>query len=138
MVVLVIVGLMATAVVLTAPDNDDLLDNQAERFATRLVRAREEAILSTRAVEVTVTAQGYGFVRQDFDDWQPLQAGPFGNQLWPAGMHPVFERGGEQAVFHFDPTGAATVEQLVLAYEGQRMRVAVDAAGEVEIDARAR
>jgi general secretion pathway protein H len=133
MVVLVITGLVATAVVLTAPASRDALTEQAETLATRLVRAREEAILSTRAVEVTVTSAGYGFARQSFGNWQPLRGGAFDNRLWPPGVAPVFEAGRERLVFRFDPTGIAAERALVLADAQTRMRIQVDGAGEVQV-----
>lgn len=134
MVVLVIVGLMATAVMLTTPAPDDVLDEQAATLATLLVRAREEAIIGTRAVEVTVTEHGYGFARQSFGSWQPLRGGAFDNRLWPSGVAPVLDAGRERLVFHFDPTGAAVEQVLVLADAQARRRIAVDAAGEVQVD----
>src|SRR3546814_6836215 len=49
MVVLVIVGLMGAAVVLTAPDDSRTLVREADTFAARLVHAGEEAIQIGRA-----------------------------------------------------------------------------------------
>lgn len=135
MVVLVIIGLMGVAVVLTALGESAVLVREADDFGMRLVRAQEEAILGTRAVEVTVTADGYDFSRQRFAEWQPLEDGPFGHVAWEDGTQPVFDRGREQLTFNFDPTGAATVETLTLERDGQRMQVAVDAAAKVRIDA---
>src|SRR3546814_1140364 len=52
MVVLVIVGLMGAAVVLTAPDDSRTLVREADTFPARLVHAGEEAILTPRVVQV--------------------------------------------------------------------------------------
>lgn len=133
MVVLVIVGMTATAVLLTAPAPADALTEQAETLATQLIRAREEAILSTRTVEVTVTAHGYGFARQSFGDWQPLRDGAFDDRLWPSEVSPVFAAGREQLVFRFEPNGAAAAQSLVLANAQGRARIEVTAAGEVQV-----
>lgn len=135
MVVLVIVGLMTTAVVLTLPDGSDALRQEADRFGMRLQRAQEEAILSTRAVQVTADAQGYGFSSQRFGGWQPLHDGPFGTVRWEDDIQPVFVSGREQTTFQFDPAGGATVETLMLARGSERLRIAVDAAAKVRIDA---
>src|SRR3546814_12322448 len=70
MVVLVIVGLMGVAVVLTAPGDANTLAREADTLAARLLRAREEAILTTRPVQVVVDARGYSFERQSFGQWQ--------------------------------------------------------------------
>lgn len=138
MVVLVIVGLMGVAVVMTAPGDANVLSREADDFGMRLVRAQEEAILGTRAIEVTVTAQGYSFSRQRFGDWQPLEDGPFGQVRWQDGTRPLFDGTRRQQTFHFDPAGVARVATLTLARDGQRMQVAVDAGGKVQIDASAR
>lgn len=135
MVVLVIVGLMGTAVVLTAPSQSDVLTRESEDLGMRLVRAQEEAILGTRAIEVTVNARGYSFSRQRFGEWQALEDGPFGHVAWKDGTQPVFGSTRTQLTFQFDPTGGARIETLTLARDGQRMRVAVDAASKVKVDA---
>src|SRR3546814_17464459 len=66
MVVLVIVGLMGAAVVLTAPDDSRTLVRQADTFAARLVHAGEAAILTSRVVQVMVDAHGYALARHSF------------------------------------------------------------------------
>src|SRR3546814_8800419 len=77
MVVLVIVGLMGAAVVLTAPDDSRTLVREADTFAARLVHAGEEAILTVRGVQVTVAAHGYAVERQSLGQWQAREEGPF-------------------------------------------------------------
>src|SRR3546814_10894834 len=72
MVVLVIVGLMGAAVVLTAPDDSRTLVREADTFAARPVHAGEEAILTARVVQVTVDAHGYAFARHSFGQWQEI------------------------------------------------------------------
>ena len=52
MVVLVIIGLLGAAVVMTAPDGRGEVRREAEAFAVRLQRAREEALLTNRAVDL--------------------------------------------------------------------------------------
>ncbi|AWV06874.1 GspH/FimT family pseudopilin [Marilutibacter maris] len=135
MVVLFILGIAGAAVVMTAPA-DNSLDDQADAFAAGLVRAHEEAILGTRAIEVTVTDQGYGFTRQHFGDWQPLRDRPFGNRLWDDGIRPQLPRGRDQVSFRFDPTGAAVPASLTLVRDRASVDVRVDAAGKVRMDAR--
>jgi general secretion pathway protein H len=138
MVVVFIIGMAGVVVVLTAPGHDDGPGHEADVLAARLVRAREEAILGTRAVEVTVTAQGYGFTRQHFGRWEPLRDGPFDNVLWQDGTRPALPPGREQLTFHFDPIGAASIERLALLRDGRRAWITVDAGGEVRVDASSR
>lgn len=135
MVVLVIVGLMGVAVVLTAPGDGNTLSREADTLAARLVRAQEEAILTTRAVQVVVDARGYAFARQSFGQWQPLDEGPFEPEAWAEGTTAVLDGDRERVSFRFEPTGGGREERVRLARNGQQLRVGVDAAGEVKVDA---
>jgi general secretion pathway protein H len=134
MIVLFILGIAGAAVVMTIPGRDGL-GHEADAFAVRLVRAREEAILGTRAIEVTATPQGYGFTRQHFAGWQPLQDGPFRNVMWEDGTRLLLPRGQQQATLRFDPVGAASETTLTLARGDETVEVGVDAAGEVRVHA---
>lgn len=138
MVALVIVGLMASAVVLTVPDRGDAVGQQADRLGMHLQRVREEALLGTRPVELVADANGYSFRRQRFGGWQPLQDGPFAPVAWEPGVHPSRLPQGGQLTFHFDAIGAAPPQSLVLVQDARRVRIAVDGAGEVSIDATVR
>lgn len=133
--VLAIVGVAAAAVVLTLPADDQRFVREVETFGARLVRAQEEAILGTRAVAVTATAEGYGFTRQRFAAWEPLVERPFGNVLWQDGTRVLLPGDQRQATFQFDPTGVAEPAELTLQHGDSRLRVAVDASGRVHVDA---
>ncbi|MGQ4658973.1 GspH/FimT family pseudopilin [Lysobacter sp. F6437] len=135
MVVLVIVGLMGVAVVLTAPGDANSLSREADTLAARLVRAQEEAILTTRVVQVVVDAHGYSFHRQSFGEWQPLDEGPFEPIAWAEGTTAMLDGKREQVSFRFEPTGGGREEQVRLTRNDQQLRVGVDAAGEVKVDA---
>lgn len=135
MVVLAIVGLLGTAVVLTAPSPGDALVRDADALGARLLRAQQEAILGTRAVRVSVDADGYGFSVQRYDRWRPLQETPFAPARWSEGVRPQWTGDGEAVTFRFDPIGTAEPAELVLAQGPRRARVIVDAAGGVRVDA---
>lgn len=135
MLVLLIVGLASSAVMLTLPDGADELRREADQFAMRLQRAQEEAILGIRAVRVSADSRGYEFSSQRFDGWQALDDGPFKKVSWRQGVRPVFEPGREQTTFRFEPAGDATVESLVLVRDDKRLRVRVDSAASIIIDA---
>lgn len=124
-----IIGLAAGAVVLTAPDPRPSVAEDAERFAARLDRAREEAILSNRSVAVSTSAEGYGFAAFDGADWAPLTAGPFGQEAWSEGVS-----ASDPARVVFDPTGVAEPATVTLSRDGRTRRITVDGAGEVVID----
>ncbi len=135
MVVLVIVGLMGAAVVLTAPDDSRTLVREADTFAARLMHASEEAILTARVVQVTVDAHGYAFARQSFGQWQALDEGPFEPVAWMEGTTPVLDGRQVQASFRFEPTGGSAQQRVRLARNGRQVEVAVDASGEVQVHA---
>lgn len=135
MVVLVIVGLMGVAVVLTAPGDANTLSREADTLAARLLRAQEEAILTTRTVQVVVDAHGYSFERQSFGQWQPLQEGPFEPVAWAEGTTALLDGKREQVSFRFEPTGGSRETGVLLARHDRRLQVSVDAAGEVGVDA---
>ena len=126
-----IIGLAAGAVVLSVPDPRPSVSEDTERFAARLTRAREEAVLSNRPVAVEATAAGYGFSVFDGVEWSPLTDGPFGPEAWSEG---VSVAPAEPVRVVFDPTGAAEPATVTLSSDGRASRVAVDGAGEVAID----
>ncbi len=128
MLVVAIIGLAAAAVILTAPPAGRPVGLEAERFAARLIRAREEALLSNRPVAVEVDAEGYRFSTFDGAGWRPLVEGPFRMEAWDQG---TAVRTPARIVF--DVTGAAD-PVAVSVVRGQAVsRVAVDAAGEVRL-----
>ena len=130
MIVLVILGLAGSAVVMTLPDPRPSLDREAEIFAARLVRAREEAILTNRTVEVAANGQGYVFRTRRPGVRAPLETPPFEPVRWAEGAAVQVE-----TVFVFDATGAAEPAELAISRAEDRALVAVDAAGEVSFHA---
>lgn len=132
MMVVAILGLAAGAVVLSVPDPRPSVAEDAERFAARLSRARDEAVLSNRPVAVEATPAGYGFSVFDGADWTPLIDGPFGTEAWTSGTIVTPANGPVRVVF--DPTGVADPATLTLARDRNSRTVTVDGAGEVRID----
>lgn len=138
LVVLTLIGLASSAVLLTLPDDDDTAFRQADALGLSLQRARDEAVLTGRGVQVSVDASGYRFSRQDFQRWQPLDAAPLVARTWSGGVHAVMPDRQAQVGFRFDPTGAAERQSVTLVHGKTQVRVAVDVAGEVEIHGTAR
>jgi general secretion pathway protein H len=126
-----ILGLAAGAVVLAVPDPRPSVAQEAERFAARLSRAREEAVLSNRPVAVETTSAGYAFSSFDGASWSTLDDGPFGAERWAEG---VSVSPAEPVRVVFDPTGVAETGTLTLSRDGRARRVTIDGAGEVTID----
>ena len=138
LVVVAITGIAATAVLLTAPGSDAALYRQADTLARHLAHARDEAILGGRGVQVSVDAAGYGFSRQAFANWEPLHEGPFVPRHWAQGVAVQLPDRRERVGFRFDVTGASQPQSVLLVHGAARARVSVDAAGQVQVDARAR
>ena len=124
-----IIGLAAGAVVLTAPDPRPTVAEDAERFAARLARAREEAVLTNRPTAVEADAEGYAFARFDGAAWTPLAEGPFKDERWSEGV-----TASDPVRVVFDPTGVAEPASVTLNRGGRSRTVTVDGAGEVAVD----
>ena len=96
MVVIVIIGLAAAAVVLTMPARGAGLAREAERFAARAKAARDTAIVESRAATVAIGPGGYDVVRRDGR----------AHYAW-ADATEVQVLGGRDGALRFDPTGLA-------------------------------
>ncbi|MDP2117619.1 MAG: GspH/FimT family pseudopilin [Brevundimonas sp.] len=132
LMVVAIIGLAAGAVALSVPDPRPSAAAEAERFAARLIRAREESILTNRPVAVEATPAGYGFSVFDGADWSTLDEGPFGPETWSPGT--TVEPSGAPVRVVFDSTGVAEPATVILSRDRNSRTVTVDGAGEVSID----
>lgn len=132
LMVVAILGLAAGAVVLSVPDPRPPVGAEAERFAARLVRAREEAVLTNRSIAVETTASGYGFSQFDGVEWSALTDGPFGDEVWQAQTSVTLPDPTLRVVF--DPTGASEAATITLSRDGRSATVTIDGAGEVSLD----
>ena len=132
MVVLTIIGLLATVVVLSMTDGRPSGAQEAERFAARLVRARDEALMTNQTVEVAVSPRGYAFRVSGPRGWTPLEEGPFREVGWSPDTHLSATDAVDRVVF--DPAGVATPADYVIARGRLRSRVSVDTAGNVRVD----
>lgn len=127
MVVITVIGLAATAVVLSAPDPRPSVSVEAERLAARLVMARDEAILSNRSVAATMSTDGYRFQAFNGVDWQTL-TGALKASRWPLDVTPT-----QTVRLVFDPTGATEPVEVRLSKDSRSITVSVDGAGEVSL-----
>jgi general secretion pathway protein H len=134
MVVMVIIGLMASAVVLTLPSDRSRVRGEGEALAARLVAARDLSIVGGRDIGVAIDAAGYGFSSRSRAGWQPVAEKALAAHAWPAGMAANIAIEGESALV-FDTTGAATPAQIELRQDGAAALISVDGAGAVRIDA---
>jgi len=127
LVVITVIGVAATAVVLSAPDPRPSVVVEGERLAARLVTARDEAILGNRSVAVMIDAQGYRFHSLDGAEWHPLN-GSLKASLWPEGISVT-----ETLRVVFDPTGASEPAEVRLVKNNRVMTLNIDGAGEISI-----
>ncbi len=141
MVVLVLIGLAAGAVLLTMPPAKDGLDDAVTRLAARLEWAADHAVLSGEPVGLILGAQGYRFARYRLGQWQPVRDEPaLAPASWPQGamawlemadgaLLPVDEASAEVPLLRFDPTGMTPAFRLVLAQDGARQVIVGDQMG---------
>jgi general secretion pathway protein H len=134
MVVLAILGLAAGAILLTAPDSRRSLIQEAERFAAHLVRAKEEAVLTNRTIDVRITPEGYAFGAVSRGLHRPLDERPFGPVEWSEDTTAILTDTDQRSRIAFDSTGIATPAAVDLFRSDGHVRVAVDIAGSVRID----
>ena len=134
--VLAIVGLAASAVLVTAPDPRGNLGDEAERFAARLLRAKEEAVLTNRSLEVRVGESGYDFAVRRGAAREALTEAPFAAVAWTPNTIALLDDAAPRGRIVFDPTGQATPANLALSRAAASARVTVDAGGNVTLDAR--
>lgn len=131
MVVLFVMGLLATAAVLAMPGDDRKLRDEAERFAARTLAARDEAIVGARPVSLVVNEGGYYFERRIEGQWQALPGRGFGLTGWGEGTRA--EVGRQRIVF--DSLGLASSDALVrLSRDGATLAVHLQRDGKVSVD----
>ena len=132
MVVLAILGLAATAVVLTIPGEERTVRSEADRLAARLAAARDVAVIEGRSIAVNFAPSGYGFERRIDGAWQPLPGRAFEQRAWPSGIRFVAGDGQPTARVRFDRIGTSpTPQAVVLRGDDAREVVRISAMGEV-------
>jgi general secretion pathway protein H len=87
MVVITIVAVLMGAVTLSFPrTGDNLLKEQAERFAALISLAQDEAILQSRELALFVSKTGYVFYQNQNSSWVPYSSRPFSQRTYPGGI----------------------------------------------------
>lgn len=133
LVVLLVMGLLASVAVLTMPGDEAKLRGEAERLAARTVAARDEAITAAAPVALVVGDAGYYFEQRVNGQWQPLGARGFDLTTWDAGTRATTSRTRSRIVF--DSLGLASSDAAVRLARGPRaltVRIARD--GRVRLD----
>lgn len=127
MVVILIIGLAATAVMLAMPDPGGSLRAEAERFAARAKAARDAAIVESRPAVLLVGPGGYELSRRSGGRWRSTA-----RYDWAEGTEA--EAGaGAAARSLFDSTGMAEPLHLVLRRGERRIAIDIGADGDVHV-----
>ncbi len=127
MVVIVIIGLAAGAVMLAMPERGGSLRGEAERFAARAKAARDGAILEARAAAVRVGGDGYEVVRRSGGAWRGEA-----HYDWAEGTEPELA-GGAGGSIRFDATGLADPARVVLRRGGRRVAIEIGNDGGIHV-----
>lgn len=134
MVVLVILGILASAIVFVMPDPRGRLIDEGEAFAARAHAAQEAAIVEMRDTALWVSPAGYGFERHDGEAWRPIGRPPFQDRQWPADTAvTIAQEDGERTRIVFDATGLNDPLDVTLARDENRVSVAIGADGTIDV-----
>ena len=127
MVVLVIIGLAAAAVLLAMPETGGSLEAEAERFAARAKAARDSAIVESRPIALSVDTAGYSIARRSGRQWRP---GP--RHEWAQGT--AAEASGTMpGGTRFDSTGLAEPLRVTLRRHDREVAVDIGQDGSVHV-----
>jgi general secretion pathway protein H len=129
MVVIAIMALATSVVALSLPPSNARVRVQAEALAARMLAARDEAILQSRDMAVTIDPQGSGIERRRRGAWQTVIERPFERSEWRVGT----QVSGRQRIV-FDSVGTTEAGSITLADGAARATVAVSADGTIRVE----
>jgi general secretion pathway protein H len=127
MVVIVIMGLLASVAVLAMPESGGGLRAEAERFAARAKAAQEAALVNARSTSLSIDPAGYAVARSEQGAWQQVA-----RYEWSAGTSPDFGTGRQMRTV-FDATGIADPLELTLRRGSDRVQVDFRSDGTIQI-----
>lgn len=127
MVVLVIIGLAAAAVVLAMPEQGGSVQSEAVRFAARAKAARDRAILESRTMAVQIGRGGYEVARRADGGWRTEA-----HYDWVEATVPEVAGAGSGTI-RFDSTGLAEPAFVVLRRGDRRATVEIGGDGGVRV-----
>jgi general secretion pathway protein H len=124
MVVIVIIGLAATAVLLAMPEPGGSLRAEAVRFAARAKAARDAAIVEARPVMVRIGPGGYDVASRERGEWRVRSRYAWAERTRAAGP----------AAVRFDATGLAEPAALTLVRGDRQATVTIGGGGDVRVE----
>ena len=133
MVVIFIIGIASAAVVLTVQSTDRGARDQAEQFAARVAALRDNAILQSRTMAVTVRPSGYGFETRNDGNWVALSEAPFSTTDWKSGTT-VQMSGVRQMRLAFDSTGLpSSAANIAIKRDNVTVTLNLAATGDIRV-----
>lgn len=120
MIVLVIMGLVASIVMLSMPGGRSALDQDAQRFAARTAALRDNAILQSRPMAVQITPSGYSFLERRKGSWSVIEDKPFISTSWSNGVLATTGDSGSLLI-SFESTGLPA-EQVDVTLQREEFR----------------
>ena len=133
MVVIFVMGLLASVAVLSMPAGSGAVQKDAARFAARTAALRDNAILQSRPMAVQVTPSGYAFLERRDGNWQVIEDKPFVSTDWSAGVVADTGESGPLLI-GFENTGLPADAVTVRLTEGADVReIQVAAMGDVQL-----
>jgi general secretion pathway protein H len=131
MVVIVIIGLMSSAVMLTMADPRGRISSDIDRFAGRAGAARDGAIISGKPVALWVSPTGYGFEKREKGQWFAVADGPLASHDWTGDTRAKLGSSTQVRVV-FDSVGRADQPlSFGLTRNGQAVTLRMDLNGKV-------
>lgn len=133
MVVVAILAVLSAVVVMSIPDPNARLTEDADRFAARAAAARDAAVVQATPMSIWVSPSGYGFARRVEGRWMPIEDKPFVTTDWRGGAAADVMTAGPSRII-FDTTGAAASPLAVTLRRGSRAAtVTLGADGAVKV-----
>lgn len=142
LVVVFLIGLAATAVVLSLPGEDAKVRDDGERLAARIAALRDQAVLESRPMAIWIRPSGYGFEQRRDGAWEEAAGKSFRQVNWTNGTN-LAATGtagkdrtgtGRQGRLVFDVTGLPSgPAQFRLVNKDAAIIVNISAAGGISV-----
>ncbi len=133
LIVLFLIGLAATAVVLTSRSISANTVREADRFAARIAAVRDRAITEGRHFAIWVRPSGYGFEQRDNRQWIAMTDPRFQTIRWKSPFRATVDQNSAIRL-SFDENGLPSSPATIEITDGnQRAQVTITAAGRIDV-----
>ncbi|MBL4869491.1 MAG: prepilin-type N-terminal cleavage/methylation domain-containing protein [Robiginitomaculum sp.] len=142
MVTLLIIGLMASAVILNLPEQEDRLESQAKKLALHLHMASQTSIIEQSIVGVNFDEDGYSLLRYNGDAWTPYFTYEFDENALPQisliknGTNLDMNKLRKSTIpaIQYDMTGLVSPFSVVFLYGTQKITLRITADGKSTLE----